>query len=62
MMLVQSDRPVVPGFGGRIKTLTQTGQMLWMLGYSSRPVPPYKVLRIEQRALRKLKKALSKIC
>jgi hypothetical protein len=43
---------------GRVHTLKQTGSALYMLGLSARPLAPMKVLRIERRALAKVRRAL----
>lgn len=43
---------------GRVRTLEQTGKILFTLGLASRPLPADKVHRIEQKALKKLKTGL----
>lgn len=43
---------------GRVHTLRQTGAALYMLGLAVRPLPRYKVLRIERRALEKLRSGI----
>jgi len=43
---------------GRAKTLQQTGRAIYMLGNATRPLLPYQVQRIEQRAIRKLRAAM----
>ena len=41
---------------GRVRSLADTARCLKMLGCSNRLLEPYEVLRIEQRALRKVKR------
>lgn len=44
---------------GRAKTLQQTGRAIYILGNATRPLLPYQVQRIEQRAIRKLRMQLA---
>ena len=46
-----------PGIG-RIRTLDHTGHILHTMGLSSQPLPAARVMEIERRAMRKLKKEL----
>jgi len=43
---------------GRVRTLEHVGRIVCSMGLASKPLEPWKVHQIEQRALNKIRKAL----